>query len=154
MDNWFEGHGEEERDFLFGHVFVCLSFKFIGVHFGLKVFEGDGRVFVFEFLDCEFVFGVPHGVLLVGIFGLWVGFEHFLEFSGSVVGFGDAHTNEELNLDDDVVLFDVVLESVFLDNLVVGPFWGFTELARAIHPPPEIFGGGNDVIGNVIETFN
>jgi hypothetical protein len=154
VNNRFEGHGEEEGDFLFGHAFVCLSLKFVGVHFGLQIFEGDGRVFVFEFLDGKFVFGVPHGVLLVGVFGLWVGFEHLLKFSGPVVGFSDAHTDKELDFDDDVVLFDVILECVLLDYLVVRSFGGFAELTRAIHPSPEVFGRGYDVIRDVIETFD
>ena len=68
------------------------------------------------------MFGVPHGVLLVSVFGLWIRFEHLLEFSGSIVGFSDAHTDEELNLDDDVVLFNIIFECVFLDYLVVRSF--------------------------------
>lgn len=68
------------------------------------------------------MFGIPHGILFVGVFGLWIWFEHLFEFSGSVVGFGDTHADEELDFDDDVVLFDIILKGVFLDNLVVGAF--------------------------------
>ena len=78
-------------------------------------------------------------MLLVGVFGFGIGFEHLFEFSGSVVGFGDAHTDEELDFNDDVVLFDIIFEGMFLYNLIIGSFGGFTELTGAIHPPPEVF---------------
>ena len=68
------------------------------------------------------MFGIPHWVLFIGVFSLWIGFEHFLELSSSVIGFGDSHTDKELDFDDDVVLLDVIFKGVFLYNLVVGPF--------------------------------
>jgi hypothetical protein len=154
VDDGFESHGEEEGDFLLGHVFVGLSFEFVGVHFGFEVLEGDGRVFVFKFFDGKFVFGVPHGILFVGVFGFGVGFEHLFEFSGSVVGFGDAHTDEELDFDDDVVLLDIIFEGMFLHNLIIGSFGGFTELTRAIHPPPEVFSRRYDIVRNVVQTLD
>ena len=100
------------------------------------------------------MFRIPHWILFVGVFSLWIRFKHFLELSGPVVGFCNTHTDEELDLYDDVVLFDIIFEGVFLDNFVIGSFGGFAELTGAIHPPPEMFGRGNNVIGDVIEALN
>lgn len=100
------------------------------------------------------MFGVPHRVLLVSIFGFRVRFEHLLELSCPVVGLGYAHTYQELDLYDDVVLLDVGFESVFLDDLVVGALRGLAEFARAIHPSPEVLRRCNDIIRNIIQAFN
>jgi len=60
------------------------------------------------------MFRIPHWVLFVSIFGLWVRLKHLFELSSSVVSFGDGHTNKELNFNDDIILFDIIFEGMFL----------------------------------------
>lgn len=100
------------------------------------------------------MFRIPHWVLLICIFGLWIRLKHLFEFSCSVIGLSDCHTDEIFDFDDNVILFDIIFKGVFLEYLIIGSFGGFTELASTIHPSPEVFGGGDNVIGNVIERFD
>lgn len=42
---------------------------------------------------------------------------------------------------------------MFLKYFIVGSFSGFAEFAGAIHPSPEVLGGVDDIVGNVVKDI-
>lgn len=154
INNWLKSHWEKEWYFFFWHILVGFSFQSIRVHLRLKIFKWNRWIFIFEFFDCKFMFGIPHWVLFIGILSLWIRLKHFFKFSCSVVSFCYGHTNEELHFNDDVILFNIVFKCMFLKHLIIGSFGWFTEFTCTIHPSPEIFSWSNNVVWDVIKRFN
>ena len=97
--------------------------------------------------------GVPHWIFLIGVLGLRIGFEHFSELPGAVVGLLDAQPKQELDLDDDVILLNISMEGMFLQDLIIRSFSRLAELAGSVHPPPEVLSRSYDVVGDVVEDI-
>ena len=54
------------------------------------------------------MFRIPHRILFIGIFSLWVWLKHLFEFSCPIICLCNSHTNQELNFDDNIVLFNII----------------------------------------------
>lgn len=99
------------------------------------------------------MFGIPHRIFLISVFSLRIWFEHFSELTCTVISFLDAKSQQEFHFNNDVILLNISMEGMFLENLVIWTFAWFTELTGTIHPSPEIFGGGNNIVWNIVEDI-
>jgi len=45
------------------------------------------------------------------------------------------------------------MEGIALDDLVIGTFSGFANFAGTVHPAPEVFGGSNYVVRDVVQDI-
>lgn len=100
------------------------------------------------------MFRIPHWILLVSVFSFWIWLKHLFELSCSVVSFSDGHTDEELNFNDDVVLFNIIFEGMFLKYFIIGSFGWFTKFTCSVHPSPEVFSWCNNIVRNIVQWLN
>lgn len=99
------------------------------------------------------MFRIPHWILLVGVFRLWIRLKHLLEFPGPVISSLDTQTEQKLNLHYDIILFYIRMERMLLDDLIIWPFASFAKFTCSVHPSPKIFSRRNYIVGKAIQKL-
>lgn len=96
---------------------------------------------------------IPHWILFVSIFCLWIWLKHLFELSSTIVCLFDTETQQKLDLYDDVILLNISMEGMLLQDLIICSLSRLTKLASAVHPSPEILRRSYDVVWNVIQNI-